>query len=487
MVKSKSVLFVYIYCILVGFIMLNESVVFAQTAKLHVDVGVNHFYKNRYLEAYKELKQALEIDPTYAEAYYYLGRVYKAQGFIKEAIVEFQLAVRLKPDYLAAKRELDALTQTYEADVNQQIRNQGRETFRQTQFTSMSADDAESKARQMLNQGKTDEAIRYYSIVVKERPNDASSFKMLGFLNFKSNRFTDSLENYQRAAKLSPTDPEIPYAIGLIYMKTKSPQKAETYFKNAIKLNSKMVKAHFALGEAYEAQEKVDDAVFQFRKCLELNPNLKEANNKLDYMVGKQGHNYYTRGSYFYQRGEYEKALPLLSMARSHGNLTSDQKRQVEEMLNASQYWVNKQQAERKITEERTQVMNQANISRSVSPNDVSNSPNSYIGKAVEWEGDVEFIKEERGRLSICVNSNSRYDPETNMDYCFIIKLPKAVNEDQRISDNSRVSVKGKITKVEKIYYEGFGYSSRKQPIVEAVEINFRREDYDDTPLILRF
>ncbi len=486
MVKSKSVLFVYIYCILVGFIMLNESVAFAQTAKLHVDVGVNHFYKNRYLEAYKELKQALEIDPTYAEAYYYLGRVYKAQGFIKEAIVEFQLAVRLKPDYLAAKRELDALTQTYEADVNQQIRNQGRETFRQTQFTSMSADDAESKARQMLNQGKTDEAIRYYSIVVKERPNDASSFKMLGFLNFKSNRFTDSLENYQRAAKLSPTDPEIPYAIGLIYMKTKSPQKAETYFKNAIKLNSKMVKAHFALGEAYEAQEKVDDAVFQFRKCLELNPNLKEANNKLDYMVGKQGHNYYTRGSYFYQRGEYEKALPLLSMARSHGNLTSDQKRQVEEMLNASQYWVNKQQAERKITEERTQVMNQANISRSVSPNDVSNSPNSYIGKAVEWEGDVEFIKEERGRLSICVNSNSRYDPETNMDYCFIIKLPKAVNEDQRISDNSRVSVKGKITKVEKIYYEGFGYSSRKQPIIEAVEVNFRREDYD-TPLILRF
>lgn len=464
-----------------------ETGLFAQTAKLHVDVGVNHFYKNRYLEAYKELKQALEIDPTYAEAYYYLGRVYKAQGFIKEAIVEFQLAVRLKPDYLAAKRELDALTQSYESDVNQQIRNQGRETFRQTQFTSMSADDAESKARQMLNQGKTDEAIRYYSIVVKERPNDASSHKMLGFLNFKTNHFTDSLQNYQKAGKLSPTDPEIPYAIGLIYMKTKSPEKAETYFKDAIKLNSKMVKAHFALGEAYEAQEKVDDAVFQFRKCLELNPNLKEAKNKLDYMVGKQGHNYYTRGSYFYQRGEYEKALPLLSMARSHGNLTGDQRRQVEEMLNASQYWVNKQQAEKRVSAERTQVMNQANISRSVSPYDVSNSPNSYIGKAVEWEGAVEFIKEERGRLSICVNSNSRYDAETNMDYCFIIKLPKSVGEDHRISDNSRVSVKGKITKVEKIYYDGFGYSSRKQPIVEAVEVNFRREDFDDTPLILRF
>jgi hypothetical protein len=74
------------------------------------------------------------------------------------------------------------------------------------------------------------------------------------------------------------------------------------------------------------------------------------------------------------------------------------------------------------------------------------------------------------------------------MDYCFIIKLPKKLKEiDHRISDNSRVTVKGKIIKVEKIYYDGYGYSSRKQPILEAVEVNFRRESYDDSPLILRF
>ena len=482
--KIKSVLYTAIFAVL---IFGQACIVFAQTSKLHVEVGLNHFYKNRYLEAYKEFKKAIELDPACAEAYYNLGRVYKAQGFIKEAIVEFQVAVRLKPDYVAAKRELDALSKSFASDIDKQIRSQGSENFRKTEFSSMSSDDAESKAKQMLNQGKTDEAIRYYSVVVKERPNDVSSHKMLGFLNYKSNRFTDSLNSYQAAARLSPTDPEIPYAIGLIYMKTKSPEKAESYFKNAIKLNSSMIKAYFALGESYEAQEKIDDAVFQFRKCLELNPNLKEAKNKLDYLVGKQSYNYYSRGSYFYQRGDYEKALPLLSMAKSHGNLTADQKRQIEEMLNASQYWVSKQQAEKKATAEREQIMNQANITRSVSPYDVSNNPNSYIGKAVEWEGDVEFIKNERGRLTICVNSNSKYDAETNMDYCFMVVLPKKVGEDHRISDNSKVTVKGKITRVEKIYYDGAGFSSRKQPVVEAVEVNFRREDFDDMPLVLRF
>ena len=482
--KIKSVIYT---AVLAALILGQAGIVFGQTSKLHVEVGLNHFYKNRYLEAYKEFKKALELDPACAEAYYNLGRVYKAQGFMKEAIVEFQIAVRLKPDYTAAKRELDALTKSFAADIDKQIRSQGSENYRKTEFDLMSPDDAESKAKQMLNQGKTDEAIRYYSVVVKERPNDVSSHKMLGFLNFKTNRFTDSLTAYQAAAKLSPTDPEIPYAIGLIYMKTKSPEKAEGYFRNAIKLNSSMIKAYFALGESYEAQEKIDDAVFQYRKCLELNPNLKEAKNKLDYMVGKQSYNYYSRGSYFYQRGDYEKALPLLSMAKSHGNLTADQKRQIEEMLNASQYWVNKQQAEKRVNAEREQVMNQANITRSISPYDVSSNPNSYIGKAVEWEGDAEFINEERGRLSICVNSNSKYDPKTNMDYCFMIVLPKKVNDDHRISDYASIRVKGKILRVEKIYYDGYGFSSKKQPVIEAVEITFKREDFDDTPLVLRF
>lgn len=481
--KSKSAIFV----IVTAFMLSLAPALLANSAKVHVDVGLNHFYKHRYLDAYKEFKQATEVDPTYAEAYYNLGRVYKAQGFMKEAIVEFQLAVRLKPDYVAAQRELEALNASFATDSDRQIRAQGRQNFRQTEFSSMSAEDIEMNARKMLNQGKTDEAIRYYTMVVKERPNDVSCRKMLGFLNFKSNKFTDSLEQYQAARKLAPTDAEIPYAIGLIYMKTGTPAKAEGFFKDAVKLNSSMIKAYFALGEAYEAQGKIDDAVFQFRKCLELNSNLKEAQNKLDYLIGKQGYNYFSRGSYHYQRGEYEQALPLLSMARNYGNLTADQQKQVEEMLNASQYWVNKQQAEKRVVAERQQVLNKATMSRSITVSDVCNNANAYVGKAVEWEGVVEFIEEEYGRLKICVNTDPKTNASSNMNGCFMITLPKAVKRDERISESaSTVSVKGKITKVAKIYYDGYGYSSRKQPIVEAVEIEFRRDGYD-SPLVIRF
>ena len=114
--------------------------IMAATPKMHVDVGLNHFYKNRYLEAYREFKAALDIDQNYPEAHYNLGRVYKIQGFIKEALVEFQIAVQLKPDYLAAKRELEALKKTLEADIDAQLRLQGKDTVSQTAFDKLPSD-----------------------------------------------------------------------------------------------------------------------------------------------------------------------------------------------------------------------------------------------------------------------------------------------------------------------------------------------------------
>ena len=468
-------------------LLLQTNILEAQTAKFHVDVGLNHFYKNRYLEAYREFKQALEKDPRYPEAHYNLGRVYKAQGFMKEAIIQFQIAVQIKPDYLAARRELEAIQQTLATDVAAQQKIQGRETIQQTEFDTIPADQAVSRAREMLNQGRPEEAIRYYEVALRERPEDAALNKMLGFLRFRQNRFSDALESYTRAQKNSPTDPEIPYAIGLIYMKTQAPERAESFFSQAVSLQPGMIKAVFGLGEAYELQDRIEDAILQFRRCLDLNPNLKEAKDKLSYLAGRQGYNYYSRGSYFYQRGEYDKAEPLLSMAREYGNLTPDQNRQVDEMLNTSRFWINKQREKLRIEQERRATSNAAYVGKNTDVYEVSRNPTPYLGSAVEWSGRIEFIATKKGRKVLFVNSQPSVNAETNMDYVFEVVFPRELPGDPRIAAYSNVSVKGKIMSVEKLLNEiSNSFSSRRQPVVEAAEVTFDRQNYAD-PLILRF
>ncbi len=459
----------------------------ASTPKFHVDVGLNHFYKNRYLEAYREFKAALDLDQRYPEAHYNLGRVYKAQGFIKEALIEFQIAVQLKPDYQAARRELDALKRNLETDVAAQLKIKGQETVEQTEFSTLSTDEAEKRARQLLTQGRTEEALKYFDLALRDRQDDAALNKLTGFLFFKQNRYNDSLSRYLKAQTAAANDAEIPYAIGLIYMKTQMPQKAETYFNQAVRLQNDMIKAQFALGESYEAQERLEEAVFQFKKCLEINPKLKEAQNKLSYLAGRQSYNYFSRGSYFYQRGEYDKAEPLLSMARTYGTLTSDQIRQADEMINTSRFWINKNRAQAKVESERRQTSNEANIGRTVDVYEVSRNAVPYIGRAIEWTGEIEFVTTRKGRKVLFVNSQPTVNADSNMDYSFEVEFPKDLPSDPRITLKAEVVVKGRIVRVDKIQNKNSGsFSSRRQPVVEASEIKFSKLNYDP-PLVLQF
>lgn len=475
------------FIIFIIYITFSSTLLYASTAKLHVDVGLNHFYKNRYLEAYREFKAALEIDPNYPEAHYNLGRVYKLQGFLKEALVEFQLAVQLKPDYLAAKRELDNLKASLEADIDAQLRMQGRDTINRTEFKKAPSSELESKARELLNLGKIDQAIKYYELISQERPKDINTHKMLGFLHFRQNKYSESLKSYSKALALAPNDAETNYSIGLIYMKTGDLRRAESYFNQAIKLYPKLLKACFALGETYEAQGRIDDAVFQFRKCSELNPNLPEVQSKLSYLAGKQGYSYFSRGSYYYQKGDYENALSMLSVARGYGSLTSDQNRQASEMIKTSQYWIDKKRAEQREVAQREQIRSEANISRSFLVTDVSKNVYPYLEKAVEWDGQIEGIAKRRGKTILLVNSDPTVNAESNMNYCFEVEISKPLPDDRRIAPHTDVTIIGKILRVDKLKNPKSGsFSTRRQPVVEASEVTFIRKGYVQ-PLVLRF
>ncbi len=478
----------YVFGILtVMFAFVYTEPLLARTAKLHVDVGLNHFYKNRYLEAFREFKAALEKDPRYPDAHYNLGRVYKAQGFLKEALIQFQTALQLKPDYHAARREIEALNSALAVDIKAQQKIEGSQTFKQTAFDEMSPADAEKRARELLNQGRPDEAIRYFEVALRGQPENINLNKITGFLLFRQNRFSESLDKYNKALASAPADSEIFYAIGLIYMKMQLPQKAESSFSNAVRLQPEMLKAVFGLGESLEAQERYEDAIFQFRRCLELNPGLKEAENKLQFLAGRQSYNYFSRGSYFYQRGDYEQAEPLLSLARNYGSLTDDQNKQVDEMLNASRFWIEKKREQDKVEQQRRQIRGDAYVSKNIEVQDVSQNPGPYIGKAVEWIGKVQFVRTSKNRKILFVNSQSSVNFDANMDYAYEVVFPKELPDDARIGLGSSIKVKGRITKVSKLLnINTNSYSSRRQPVVEASEISFTRTNYDQ-PLVLRF
>ncbi|MDO8283198.1 MAG: tetratricopeptide repeat protein [Thermodesulfovibrionia bacterium] len=56
----------------------------------------------KYQEAVDAFKEALRINPDYAEAYYYLGAAYSHLNRYQEAADACKQAIRIKPDYAIA-------------------------------------------------------------------------------------------------------------------------------------------------------------------------------------------------------------------------------------------------------------------------------------------------------------------------------------------------------------------------------------------------
>lgn len=460
----------------------------AASPQLHIDVGLNHFYKKRYLEAFKEFKAAVDKDPKNAEAQYNLGRVYHAQGFLKEALVQYQIAVNINPNYLAARRAFDELRSSIAADVKTQLKISGQEEaqrIRELEFDNTTAD---QRGQELLRQGKTSDAIAAFEEASRQDPFNPRLFKLLGFLHFRQNKYATAVANYQQAQKLAPNDPEIHYALGLIRMKTSEIEVAISDFNRALSQEPKMLKAHYALGEAYEALGRFDDAIFQFRHCLELNSDLKEAQNKLKDLGQKMSYNYFTRGSALFQQADYQSAEALLSIAIQYGSLTESQARQANEMLGAARYWTEKRKTEDKILTERSQIRQDATLGRTITIEDVIRNPTAYIGQSINWTGSVVFSDAQKGKDRYYANTNARVDPNANMDFTFGVTFPKALPQDPRVSVYSTtLHVKGKIVGVEKIFNNtSMAHSSNRQPIVEASEAVFIRQNYDQ-PLVLRY
>jgi len=61
---------------------------------------------NKYATALDVLKQAVTVQKTFDEGYYWMGRCYEKLGNKKEAIENYQWALQLDPEYVEAKEAL---------------------------------------------------------------------------------------------------------------------------------------------------------------------------------------------------------------------------------------------------------------------------------------------------------------------------------------------------------------------------------------------
>lgn len=295
--------------------------------------GKELYEKGQYTEARLELKNALQIDPKYAEAYFVLGQVEMKAGNPRGAYGSFMKTVELDPKHLQARLELGRLflgarmpdkaqeqidlvlkedPKNEEALLVQSAiylltQNPGRargilegllaqgstrpDIYLMLAMISRQAGDDRGEgdtlrrgiqanpksvnlfmalADNHLRHKRMDEATEAVKKAIEAEPGNVRIRGALAALYWENGKTVEATEALKTMTSADPKKEEAWIEVAGFYLQRKKLDDAERELKAGIQHNEKSFKIRFALSELYANTGRADQAVTLLKECLGL-------------------------------------------------------------------------------------------------------------------------------------------------------------------------------------------------------------------------
>ena len=232
--------------------------------------------QGRLDDAVASYRQALTIEPNYADACDNLGTALQAQGHLDEAIASYRRALSIKPDSANASYNLGKALQT------QGRLDEAVASYRQALSIRPDMADAYLNLGNIFNaQGKFDEAIECFRNTIRLKPDFAYAYNNLGCALHKQDDLDGAIRSFRRALEFDPSMAEIHNNLGSALKSQGELVEAIGSIKKALALRPDYVDAEYNLGNALKEQNKLDEAIESYRRVLVLDPEHKNAKHML--------------------------------------------------------------------------------------------------------------------------------------------------------------------------------------------------------------
>ena len=184
-------------------------------ARAHNNLGVALARMGRVPEAILHYEQALRIWPDYVNAHNNLGLALAEQGEDQEAVEQYDQALRLRPDYALAHNNL---------------------------------------ASALMKQGRLQGAIEHYEQAMRLRPDIASGHYNLGNALLVAGRVQEAVAQYEQAVRLKPDFAVAHYNLAIALERLGRTAQAIQQYEEALRIRPDFVGAEDALARARGAQ-----------------------------------------------------------------------------------------------------------------------------------------------------------------------------------------------------------------------------------------
>lgn len=175
-----------------------------------------------------------------------LGDALSQAGKVKDAIGQYEAAVRLKPDYAEAYNNLGVT---------------------------------------LAQSGSAPEAIKNYQQALRIDPNYAEAHSNFANTLKQSSRVPEAIEQYEQALRIDPDMAGTHYNLAVTLEQAGRVQDAVGHYEHALRIDPQMAGAHFALGIALMRLSRHQEALSHFDQALRLKPDYVEAQNGLAWLL----------------------------------------------------------------------------------------------------------------------------------------------------------------------------------------------------------
>ena len=193
-------------------------------------------------DAILAFQKALSIKPDYAEAYNNIGNALKDQDKIKEAIDAYTKALSIKPDYAEAYNNMGiALTE----------------------------------------QRRLEEATEAYTKALSIKPDYAEAYNNMGAALTEQRRLEEAIEAYTKALSIKPDNAEAHNNMGIALRDQGKLKEAIEAYAKALSIKPDYAEAYNNMGIALKDQGKLEEAIKAYIKALSIKPDYAEAHRNL--------------------------------------------------------------------------------------------------------------------------------------------------------------------------------------------------------------
>lgn len=250
-------------------------------AERYYSFAFEHMRQGNYMKAESLLQKSIKDSTTYVDAYVALRKVYliladstRAVEVCKEGLycLRRDISEEEQKKYENARDKLSLAL----ADLYAKMGDPSRADSLFSQIIQKNPEDANSYdlyASYLRDQGKIDEAIKYYKKAYQYEPDNKGLAFRLGDAYFEAGRYRDAVKFFKNAKDAFEGDIDVIKKLAESYMELEEYQSAIKQYREIIEIAPKHVGSRIKIGNAYVKLNQYSNAKEYYLEALEIEPD----------------------------------------------------------------------------------------------------------------------------------------------------------------------------------------------------------------------